>query len=210
MLRTVHTTHQETIKRGDSKLNVRELSSRYRWWETRHTFQIPYNAPGKKRKKCQEEGRKDSKSSPLNEAFFKAKTIQNDVLITCMATQLIVFKRCKNTTRYGKKMILFIQGYQTCRRRQVPTGKLPGKKWRWRATPCSTVTNLRLYHLTSRAYHNQQVCFLFFSFFNGWNRTLLTFPPTTWTRVVWLRRQTTNSWTPKKSNARSTVQHHVL
>lgn len=60
--------------------------------------------------------------------------------ITCMATQLIIFKRCKNTTRYGKKMILFIQGYQTCRRRQVPASELPGKS-RWRDTPCSTVTN---------------------------------------------------------------------
>lgn len=75
-----------------------------------------------------------------------------------MATQLIVFKRCKNTTRYGKKMILFIQGYQTCHRQQVPTGK----KLQWRAKPFSTLTNLRLYHLTSRAYHNHQVCFLIF------------------------------------------------
>lgn len=80
--------------------------------------------------------------------------------ITCMATQLIIFKRCKNTTRYGKKMILFIQGYQTCRRRQVPASELPGKS-RWQDTPCSTVTSLVPF--ISCAYHNRQVRFFFSS-----------------------------------------------
>lgn len=48
-------------------------------------------------------------------------------LITCVVTQLIIFKRCKNTTRYGKKMI-FYTGIPNVPSTTGPSWQAPRKK----------------------------------------------------------------------------------